>query len=69
MASRPRYDYNGSYFADTYKREMQCLETHHQLVQTLLNCQLTEERAYVQQIYDGQDTGNSEGLRSNFSIE
>ena len=44
LARRPRYSPEASYFITTYRKECQCLQAHYQLVQSLIEHQLTEER-------------------------
>ena len=44
LACRPRYSPEASYFITTYRKEYQCLQAHYQLVQSLIEHQLTEER-------------------------
>ena len=53
LACRPRYSPEASYFITTYHKECQCLQAHYQLVQSLIEHQLTEERTSHRQTSGG----------------
>lgn len=50
LHSRPRYDPEAAYFTSIYQKEISCLQTQCQLLQAVINYQLSEERTYNHRI-------------------
>lgn len=50
MQARPRYDINSFYFTEVYGKEVKCLELMSELLLSVINYQMSEERSYNQLI-------------------
>ena len=68
MKSRPRYDPDSAYFTATFDLESCILESHQQLVRSVVEVVVEEERLHGQQLWEGRDQkGNC--LKILFSLE
>lgn len=50
MHSRPRYDFSADYFVKTYRAECVCLRLHCNLIKSILDKQIDDEREYIQKV-------------------
>ncbi|XP_035285832.1 uncharacterized protein si:ch73-242m19.1 isoform X1 [Anguilla anguilla] len=68
MHRRPRLDLSSGYFVQAYREELGCLQSHQQLLRLILNCQIDEQRHYLQQVWrDGsRGLGQDYGLPLNY---
>lgn len=55
MKSRPRYDPDSAYFTATFDLESCILESHQQLVRSVVEVVAEEERLHRQQLWEGRD--------------
>ncbi|KAJ8399407.1 hypothetical protein AAFF_G00411190 [Aldrovandia affinis] len=51
MHRRPRLDLGSRYFVRAYRAELGCLQSHQQLLRLVLNCQIDEQRHYLQRVW------------------
>ncbi|XP_067099474.1 uncharacterized protein si:ch73-242m19.1 [Osmerus mordax] len=68
MHRKPHLDLGSEYFVQAYRDEIICLETHRQLIKTILDCQIDEERQYLNRVWrEGQrGTVDEYGLPQNY---
>ncbi|KAI1895743.1 hypothetical protein AGOR_G00109630 [Albula goreensis] len=68
MHRRPRLDLNSRYFIQAYRAEVGCLKSNQELLRLVLNCQIDEQRHYLQQIWRDrpQGPGQDYGLPLNY---
>ncbi|XP_076834646.1 si:ch73-242m19.1 isoform X3 [Brachyhypopomus gauderio] len=57
MYRRPRLDLETGYFIQSYREEMVCLQSHQQLIKSVLNCQIDKQRQYLKRIWRGEHRG------------
>ncbi|KAJ8353268.1 hypothetical protein SKAU_G00208350 [Synaphobranchus kaupii] len=57
MHRRPRLDLSNGYFIQAYREELSCLQSHQQLLRLVLNCQIDEQRHYLQQVWRDRSRG------------
>ncbi|XP_074637432.1 uncharacterized protein LOC141895506 [Acropora palmata] len=50
MHSRPRFDFTADYFVKIYRAECVCLRLHSNLIKSILDAQIDDEREYVQKV-------------------
>ncbi|KAG7465708.1 hypothetical protein MATL_G00156270 [Megalops atlanticus] len=60
MHRRPRLDLGSGYFVQAYRAELGCLQSHQQLLRLVLNCQIEEQRQYLQRIWRGGQRGSAQ---------
>ncbi|XP_061091953.1 uncharacterized protein LOC133124596 [Conger conger] len=64
----PRLELSSGYFVQAYREELGCMQSHQQLLSLVLNCQIDEQRHYLQQVWrDGpRGLGQDYGLPLNY---
>ncbi|KAK1793312.1 hypothetical protein P4O66_011709, partial [Electrophorus voltai] len=54
MHRRPRLDLGTGYFIQSYRQEMVCLQSHQQLIKSVLNHQIDKQHQYLERIWRGE---------------
>ena len=54
MWSRPHYDPDSAYFTETFDLECRCLEAHRQLVRSIVDIMMEEERGHSDRMWEGR---------------
>ncbi|XP_065822727.1 uncharacterized protein [Labrus bergylta] len=69
MHSRPHLDLKQDYFVQVYRAEIDCLQSHQQLIRNILDHQIDKQRQYLQRIWrdDHKGSFNDYGLLPNFT--
>ncbi|XP_033180902.1 uncharacterized protein LOC113127098 isoform X2 [Mastacembelus armatus] len=68
MHSRPLLDLSQDYFVQTYRAEIDCLQSHKQLIRDILDNQIEKQRRYLQRVWRGSSKGSIDdyGLPLNY---
>ncbi|XP_066505111.1 uncharacterized protein si:ch73-242m19.1, partial [Hoplias malabaricus] len=56
MHRRPHVDLEAGYFVQAYRQEVACLQTHQQLIKSVLNSQIDKQRQYLDRIWRGEQS-------------
>ncbi|KAM6968645.1 coiled-coil domain-containing protein 162 [Tautogolabrus adspersus] len=69
MHSRPHLDLKQDYFVQVYRAEIDCLQSHQQLIRNILDHQIDKQRQYLQRIWRDDHKGSfyDYGLLPNFT--